>query len=447
MCTGAVCWRWGSEPWAPATLVSAACLQQAHNCQLGLLLQRCQCSSRDGAGCSRCCQHGARIERAAPQRVAEQPRTQNGDASAAPDRSHAGSARPAALRSTVCLPSRSLAEFRLPAAWPCSTHAACGGWSCSLGVLAQGLASCCCCGGVGARRPHATPPPGAQHGSAAVLRCRGARREQRAPQRGPQVRRAGTVLVGPPGALCAAAPAAPRPVPLHPPGRVRHARARRRRVSRALLGPQGAGRGLRGRHPLGEHGAPGRRRARHRRGARGRAGGQGARAAGPARGQPRQVCVLVLEGRGGAHGGCGVRWISCCKRACRYDCVPLEELVAAPHTPTPQQGADPAASGSGNPSSSGASGHQRGWGRAGAYDVVLASEVVEHVRRPDAFLRSLAAALRPDGTLVVSTLNRTPAAWGAAIMGAEYVAGLVPRCGLQSDSFGRGGTTAGSRVT
>lgn len=41
----------------------------------------------------------------------------------------------------------------------------------------------------------------------------------------------------------------------------------------------------------------------------------------------------------------------------------------------------------------------------GVYDVVLAADVVEHVRRPDALVRDLVARLAPDGTLVASVPN------------------------------------------
>ena len=45
----------------------------------------------------------------------------------------------------------------------------------------------------------------------------------------------------------------------------------------------------------------------------------------------------------------------------------------------------------------------------GAYDLVTAMEVVEHVAEPKAFLASLAARLAPGGLMILSTPNRT--AW------------------------------------
>lgn len=41
----------------------------------------------------------------------------------------------------------------------------------------------------------------------------------------------------------------------------------------------------------------------------------------------------------------------------------------------------------------------------GAYDVVLATEVIEHVAHPDRFLVSLAGLVRPGGSIVISTPN------------------------------------------
>ena len=63
----------------------------------------------------------------------------------------------------------------------------------------------------------------------------------------------------------------------------------------------------------------------------------------------------------------------------------------------------------------------------GFYDAVIASEVVEHVADPAAFVACLAAAARPGGGgVILSTLARTPRAWAVAILGAERVARVVP---------------------
>ncbi|HEX5664371.1 bifunctional 2-polyprenyl-6-hydroxyphenol methylase/3-demethylubiquinol 3-O-methyltransferase UbiG [Lysobacter sp. M15] len=62
-----------------------------------------------------------------------------------------------------------------------------------------------------------------------------------------------------------------------------------------------------------------------------------------------------------------------------------------------------------------------------SFDAVTCMEMLEHVPDPGAILAACAALLRPGGRLVVSTLNRTPAAFALAIVGAEYVARILPR--------------------
>lgn len=65
--------------------------------------------------------------------------------------------------------------------------------------------------------------------------------------------------------------------------------------------------------------------------------------------------------------------------------------------------------------------------RPGHYDVVTCMEMLEHVPDPAAIVAACAAALRPGGVLCLSTLNRTAKAFAMAIVGAEYVLGLLPR--------------------
>jgi 2-polyprenyl-6-hydroxyphenyl methylase/3-demethylubiquinone-9 3-methyltransferase len=60
------------------------------------------------------------------------------------------------------------------------------------------------------------------------------------------------------------------------------------------------------------------------------------------------------------------------------------------------------------------------------FDVVIASEVVEHVADVDAFLKTCRALLRPGGLLILSTLNRTAKSFFLAILAAERVLGLIP---------------------
>lgn len=61
------------------------------------------------------------------------------------------------------------------------------------------------------------------------------------------------------------------------------------------------------------------------------------------------------------------------------------------------------------------------------FDVVLAMEVVEHVRDRPLFLRTAAALARPGGLMVLSTLNRTLKSFAIAIVGAEYLLRWLPR--------------------
>jgi len=62
-----------------------------------------------------------------------------------------------------------------------------------------------------------------------------------------------------------------------------------------------------------------------------------------------------------------------------------------------------------------------------SFDAVCCMELIEHVPDPAALVNDLAAMLKPGGRLVMSTINRTPAAFGAAIIGAEYVMRMLPR--------------------
>ena len=65
--------------------------------------------------------------------------------------------------------------------------------------------------------------------------------------------------------------------------------------------------------------------------------------------------------------------------------------------------------------------------RAGQYDVVTCLEMLEHVPDPDAIVQAASRLLNPRGTLILSTLNRNPKSFALAIVGAEYVLGMIPR--------------------
>ena len=63
----------------------------------------------------------------------------------------------------------------------------------------------------------------------------------------------------------------------------------------------------------------------------------------------------------------------------------------------------------------------------GAFDAIVCMEMLEHVPDPGAIIAACATLLKPGGRLFMSTLNRTPAAFALAIVGAEYVARLLPK--------------------
>lgn len=71
----------------------------------------------------------------------------------------------------------------------------------------------------------------------------------------------------------------------------------------------------------------------------------------------------------------------------------------------------------------------------GAADVVTCMELLEHVPDPGSVVLACARMLKPGGQLFMSTLNRTPAAFALAIVGAEHVARLVPRGTHRYDRF------------
>ncbi|GGD40343.1 bifunctional 2-polyprenyl-6-hydroxyphenol methylase/3-demethylubiquinol 3-O-methyltransferase UbiG [Pseudoxanthomonas indica] len=62
----------------------------------------------------------------------------------------------------------------------------------------------------------------------------------------------------------------------------------------------------------------------------------------------------------------------------------------------------------------------------GQFDAVTCMEMLEHVPDPAAIIAACAQLLKPGGRLFLSTLNRTPAAFALAIVGAEYIARLLP---------------------
>jgi len=90
------------------------------------------------------------------------------------------------------------------------------------------------------------------------------------------------------------------------------------------------------------------------------------------------------------------------------------------------------------------------------FDMVLAMEVVEHVADVPAFVDACARAARPEGCLIMATLNRTAKSFAFAIVGAEYVLGWLPKGTHEWEKFvtpeelraalGAAGMTAGNET-
>jgi 2-polyprenyl-6-hydroxyphenyl methylase/3-demethylubiquinone-9 3-methyltransferase len=64
---------------------------------------------------------------------------------------------------------------------------------------------------------------------------------------------------------------------------------------------------------------------------------------------------------------------------------------------------------------------------AGAFDVVTCMELLEHVPDPASMVASCARLTRPGGHVFFSTINRNPKSYLFAVIGAEYVLGLLPK--------------------
>ena len=65
--------------------------------------------------------------------------------------------------------------------------------------------------------------------------------------------------------------------------------------------------------------------------------------------------------------------------------------------------------------------------RPAAFELVTCMEMLEHVPDPAGIVKALAGLVKPGGDVIVSTLNRNPLAFAVAIVGAEYIARVLPR--------------------
>jgi 2-polyprenyl-6-hydroxyphenyl methylase / 3-demethylubiquinone-9 3-methyltransferase len=64
---------------------------------------------------------------------------------------------------------------------------------------------------------------------------------------------------------------------------------------------------------------------------------------------------------------------------------------------------------------------------AGEFDVVTCMELLEHVPEPAGMVAACARLVRPGGRVFFSTINRNPKSYLFAVVGAEYVLGLLPK--------------------
>lgn len=62
-----------------------------------------------------------------------------------------------------------------------------------------------------------------------------------------------------------------------------------------------------------------------------------------------------------------------------------------------------------------------------SFDVVTCMEMLEHVPQPASVVKACADLVKPGGWVFFSTINRNAKAFMLAILGAEYVLGMLPR--------------------
>lgn len=65
--------------------------------------------------------------------------------------------------------------------------------------------------------------------------------------------------------------------------------------------------------------------------------------------------------------------------------------------------------------------------QAGQFDVVTCMEMLEHVPDPASVVQACATLVKPGGWVFFSTLNRNPKSFLLAIVGAEYILGMLPK--------------------
>ena len=62
-----------------------------------------------------------------------------------------------------------------------------------------------------------------------------------------------------------------------------------------------------------------------------------------------------------------------------------------------------------------------------SFDIITCMELLEHVPDPVSIIQACAQLIKSDGHVFFSTLNRNPKSYLFAIIGAEYILGLLPK--------------------
>ena len=70
-----------------------------------------------------------------------------------------------------------------------------------------------------------------------------------------------------------------------------------------------------------------------------------------------------------------------------------------------------------------------------SFDLVTCMEMLEHVPRPASVVAACARLVKPGGKVFVATLNRNLKSYLMAIVGAEYVLGLIPKGTHEYEKF------------
>lgn len=69
------------------------------------------------------------------------------------------------------------------------------------------------------------------------------------------------------------------------------------------------------------------------------------------------------------------------------------------------------------------------------FDVIIASEVIEHVDSPEIFIHDISKRLRPNGCCFITTFNRTLKSYVLGILVAENVLGWAPKGSHEHEKF------------